>query len=293
MSNHRQNGQISWKVWTIIALVFVIGISSLVLTARQSRPSKPAPVPLIQPSTDDPVRAIVNGKAITEAELELAASQWSGGKTDSIELNQAQILERLVQQKLLVELGQDMGVENAIETRTRLQFTRDQILAEDGTKAFLAESVSENDIMTYYESERRVRSEQIQVRARQVVTPDEATAREIIRRLDKGEAFATLALAFSLDRASRESGGDLGFLNFDMLDPLLSEKIFAAADGDRIAPFETSQGWHVIEVISRRKAPIPSLEERRDAITALLKARKLETQLQKLRQKANIQIFQD
>lgn len=293
MSDHSQNGQISWTMRALIALVFILGISVLVLVARQAQPDKPSTAITVEQSDDDPVRAIVNGEAIRESQLELASTQWNQEQPDGDSFGREQVLDRLIQQKLLVMMGQELGVESTAETQTRLQFTHHQIIAEDSAKAFLSTAVSEEDILDYYETERRIRAEQTQIKARQILTPDEATAREIIRRLDKGEAFATLAMAFSLDRASREAGGDLGYLNYDMLDPSLSERIFAAADGARMDPFETPQGWHVVEVISRRKAPVPSLEDRRDAIVALLKARKLEARLQELRQKANVQIFQD
>ena len=293
MSDQSQNGQISWKVWAIIALGFGLGISVLVGVARQSQPSKSNPSTIIAQVEDDPVRVIVYGEATTERQLNLAISHWNTDLPKGGTLGRDQAVERLIQQKLLVKMGQELGVEETPEIQNRLNFARNQILAEESAKAFLETAITEEDILAYYENERRIRAEQTQIKARQIVTPDEATAREIIRRLDRGEAFATLALAFSLDRASRESGGDMGYLNYDMLDPVLSEKIFAASDGKRLEPFETSQGWHIVEVISRRKAPVPSLDERREAIIALLKAKKLESRLAELRQKANVQIVKN
>jgi len=291
MSDQRQNGQISRKTGALIALVFILGISALVLVARQS--AKPEPgkdTELILPQ-GDPVLAWLNGETITQSQLSLAMEQWNTGS--EIPITRLQALERLIQQRLLAHMGEDLGVDKNPETRNRLGFMRDLILAEDGVKTFLVDAVTETEIQTYYETERKIRAEQIQVKARQVVTPDAASAYEIIRRLDEGESFATLALAFSLDRASRESGGDLGYLNYDMLDPVLNDQIFSGKDGDRLEPFQTGQGWHVVEVLSRRKAPVPSLEERREAIIALLKAQKLEAQLKELRQNANLKIFED
>lgn len=293
MSEHTENGEISRKTALLIGLVFLLGISVLYIVARQSSTIDSSPDKQEASSSNDPVLAKVNGDPITNSQLDLAMSQWTDPSGNTPPLTRAQALERLIQQRLLVKLGENLDVGDDLETQNRLRFTRDQLLAENSAKAFLTQAVSEAEVQDYYDNERRIRSEQIQIKARQIVTPDEATAREIIRRLDKGEAFATLALAFSLDRASRESGGDMGYLIRDMLDPLLSDKIFAAADGTRLEPFETPLGWHIVEVIGRRSAPIPKLEERRGAILALLRAQKLDARLNELRQNANLQIFQD
>ena len=291
MSNESQNGQFSRKTGVLIALVFVFGISALVWVARQSSGSDfDADSELVLPQ-GDPVLARLHGETITQSQLAQAMEQWN--KSAKTPITRAQALERMIQQRLLAKMGSDLGVQNNTDTRNRLQFTKNLILAEDGVRAFLLDAVSDTEIQTYYETERKIRAEQTQVKARQIVTPDEASSREIIRRLDEGEGFATLALAFSLDRASREAGGDLGYLNHDMLDSALMDRIFAASDGDRLEPFATELGWHVVEVISRRKAPVPSLADRRKDIIELLKAQKLEAKLKELRENAKLQIFEN
>ena len=73
-----------------------------------------------------------------------------------------------------------------------------------------------------------------------------------------------------------------------MLAPGLSEKIFAAKDGERLAPFQTSQGWHIIEVQSRRNSPVASFEDRYEQIRDLVLAQKLGQFLSELKQDAKI-----
>lgn len=294
MSEPAENRSISKQQWLFIALIFAAGLMALFFVAQRNSSKNSEPKTPVNVAQDDPVIAILNGQSITKSEFDLAAAYFSLGQVpENTPMSDQEILDRLVQQKLLAGQASDLGILEQSYTKNRLKFAKEQILAEDSAAVLLSSLVSPMDIEEYYTNERIIRSQQIQVKARQIVSPDEAAAREIIRRLDKGESFASLALAFSLDRASREAGGDLGYLNSDMLDPNLSNKIFSGEDGDRLGPFQTGQGWHVVEILSRRQAPIASLEERREAITRLLQAQKLEAKMTELLKNADLQILED
>jgi len=287
-----QNGAVSKQKMLFIGLIFVLGLSLLFVAAQQNGPKKPAADNFSNQSGQDPVVAILGGDPITESQIEMASTYYSAGlKGGKVELTREQVLERLVQQKLLSKLGETQKLAENVETQNRLLFAREQILAEEAVADFLKDAVSEADISAHYEKERQILTSRIQIKARQIVLPDAATAKEIQRRLKGGEAFASLALAYSIDRASREAGGNLGYLNQDMLDPLLSSQIFASQDGAQLEPFETPQGWHVVEVINRRKTPIPGLDERREDIIQLLQSQKLQARLTRLKQDARLQIL--
>ncbi len=291
MSDLSEQNTLSPQSRLFIAVVFAIGLGILYFVAQKSANNLQGDTGPAVSTPDDPVIARLYGDVITESQLELARAFFSQDDPDEGLMSHELALDRLIQQRLLAKLAQQEKVESHTDTRNRIRFARDMILAEDALDSYLSSAVSDDEVLTYYEQEKRKWAGQIQVRARQIVLPDEATAKEIIRRLDDGEAFATLALAYSLDRASRESGGDLGYLNPDMLDPLLTDKIFAAEDGTRINRLETPQGWHVIEVTGRRKAPVASFEDRKDDIRALLEAQKLQSRLSELEAAGNLEII--
>lgn len=291
MSDLSEQNTLSPQSRLFIAVVFAIGLGILYFVAQKSANNLQGDTGPAVSTPDDPVIARLYGDVITESQLELARAFFSQDDPDEGLMSHELALDRLIQQRLLAKLAQQEKVESHTDTRNRIRFARDMILAEDALDSYLSSAVSDDEVLTYYEQEKRKWAGQIQVRARQIVLPDEATAKEIIRRLDDGEAFATLALAYSLDRASRESGGDLGYLNPDMLDPLLTDKIFAAEDGTRINRLETPQGWHVIEVTGRRKAPVARFEDRKDDIRALLEAQKLQSRLSELEAAGNLEII--
>jgi hypothetical protein len=76
-----------------------------------------------------------------------------------------------------------------------------------------------------------------------------AKAREILHRVQAGEDFSSLALAYSEDPATRELGGDLGSLARGSMLEDFENVVFTLPAGtlyDR--PVKTELGYHVVEV---------------------------------------------
>lgn len=75
---------------------------------------------------------------------------------------------------------------------------------------------------------------------------------EIYNRLQQGVSFATLARGFSQDVASAAKGGELGWMSADQLDPQFARQMETVPLKTISPPFESSFGWHIIEVDERR-----------------------------------------
>lgn len=70
-------------------------------------------------------------------------------------------------------------------------------------------------------------------------------------RILKGERFAKVAAEVSDDKASAQSGGDLGFFGRGRMEPNLENAAFALKDGDLSQPVQTPYGWHLVQPIER------------------------------------------
>ncbi|MDX9847105.1 MAG: peptidylprolyl isomerase, partial [Tenuifilaceae bacterium] len=68
----------------------------------------------------------------------------------------------------------------------------------------------------------------------------------------KGERFATLAVAYSEDRASATRGGELGFRAREELVKAFADVAFNLRDGQVSQIVETEYGFHIIQMIERR-----------------------------------------
>lgn len=128
-------------------------------------------------------------------------------------------------------------------------------------------------------------------------TEDQARAqmRELYERLEKGEDFAKLATEFSNDPGSKIAGGDLGWQPPGVFAPEFEEALNALKPGERSAPFNSSFGWHVAEVMERRTRDVTD-ESRRARARAALQQRKAaeeyDTWLRRLRSEAYVE-FRD
>ena len=82
------------------------------------------------------------------------------------------------------------------------------------------------------------------------------TLEDARRRLLAGEDFDELAKEFSEDPGSRQTGGDLGWVNPKELEPTFEEVMDATAEGDVSRVFRGTNGWHLLEVLERRRKNI-------------------------------------
>lgn len=101
-----------------------------------------------------------------------------------------------------------------------------------------------------------------QVRARHILVADEATALDIITRLQAGEDFAELARELSTDTGSAVQGGDLGWFGKNAMVPEFEAAAFALANpGDfTLEPVQSNFGFHIIQLIGRQDRPLNAEE---------------------------------
>jgi parvulin-like peptidyl-prolyl isomerase len=94
-----------------------------------------------------------------------------------------------------------------------------------------------------------------QVHARQIVVEKEEEALEVIERLEAGEDFVALAKELSIDEATKEEGGDLGWFVRDGfgVPKELAEVAFGLEVGQISEPISTTLGYHIIEVLGREE----------------------------------------
>jgi peptidyl-prolyl cis-trans isomerase SurA len=94
----------------------------------------------------------------------------------------------------------------------------------------------------------------ILVKLSEVVSDSEARHRmdTIKERLDNGKDFAELARQYSED-GSASNGGDLGWVNPGDTVPPFEQAMNALKPGEISAPVKSPFGWHIIQVMERRK----------------------------------------
>lgn len=126
---------------------------------------------------------------------------------------------------------------------------------------------------------------------------DDAQARQKLldlkARIEKGEDFAKLARENSEDTGSMLSGGDLGWSTPGMFVPEFEEAMGSTSVGSICRPFKSQYGWHILQVIERRKEDMSDKVKRNQAAN-VLRSRRFDEEFQlwltQIREEAYVEI---
>lgn len=126
---------------------------------------------------------------------------------------------------------------------------------------------------------------------------DDAQARQKLldlkARIEKGEDFAKLARENSEDTGSMLSGGDLGWSTPGMFVAEFEEAMANTTPGNISRPFKSQFGWHILQVLERRKEDMSDKVKRNQAAN-VLRSRRFDEEFQlwltQIREEAYVEI---
>ena len=143
--------------------------------------------------------------------------------------------------------------------------------------------ISEDVLNEYYldSQSRYMQDEQRQARHILVLSGDddvaaEATAQDLMARIQAGESFEELAAEFSADGTTAAQGGDLGARTRPQLSDELGSAVFTMAVGELSGPIKSEFGYHIVrldEVLEQ--GPLP-LDQVRGELLSELRDRETE-----------------
>jgi peptidyl-prolyl cis-trans isomerase C len=138
-------------------------------------------------------------------------------------------------------------------------------------------------IHDYYVKNYANKQPEKEVHARHILVKTEAEAKDIIKKLQGGANFGTLAESLSTDKGSaRNNGGDLGWFKKGDMVPAFSDAAFAMKPNSYSqTPVKSQFGYHVIQVLADREVPVPKEDEVKDKIRQQLIQQDIRTAVEK------------
>lgn len=238
----------------------------------------------------DKVIAKVNGKAITEADMQLAEAEI-GNELGSIppEARRRVILEYVIENQLFADAAEAAKLGSGAAFEERMNYWRRRALREYYFEAELKNSVSDADAKKFYDQQVGNAKAQEEVRARHILVENEELAKQLQERIGKGEDFVALAKEHSKDPGSKDDGGDLGYFSKGQMVPVFEETAFALKPGQVSAPVKSQFGWHIVKVEDRRQRGAPPFEAIKDRLVASMIHRKAQQVAADLRAKAELE----
>ncbi|MEA3407941.1 MAG: peptidylprolyl isomerase [Chloroflexota bacterium] len=226
--------------------------------------------------------AMVNNTVIRKAEFEKQYTQASiqftkrpGFEVDSDEGREAlqhledQVLNWLIDQVLIREAAKEQGI-SISEEEIDWQIARIKgqnegrfqkwLLANGLTMETLREQVHMDLITAAVRDEVTGSLSRTipQVHVRHILFSEESQAERALEELQEGANFIATARKYSEDEATRQDGGDLGFLPRGVMPPAFEEVAFSLEPGNTSSIINTGSGLHIIQVVEmdpQRRVP--------------------------------------
>jgi peptidyl-prolyl cis-trans isomerase C len=204
-----------------------------------------------------------------------------------------QLLETLIDARLLAKAGEAEGLGKSPEFAAALDDARVTILAALITKARIAEATTEAKLKAAYAADPGRFSDKT-VKVSHILLESEADARQVLAEAVRpGTDFEALARRRSTG-PSAARGGDLGWIERGRMVPEFEAAAFATAKGQVYPqPIKTQFGWHVLKVDDVRGDEPASFEAVKGKVREQVEHDVKTALLRDLRAKAKIAVDED
>lgn len=241
-------------------------------------------------AADGDVVAKVGSQSITEGELKLAEADLGEqfGKMPP-EQRKLAVLSALIDIKSLAQEAEKAKVGDDPAVKARVAFLRERALHNAYFQKSGVDTITDAELKARYDAEvaKLKPVEEIHARHILVKTKDEALA--VIKELDGGADFMTLAASKSSGPSGPE-GGDLGFFGPGQMVPPFEKAAYALPVGTYTKePVETQFGWHVIQVTEKRPQPQPAFDQVKEQVRQVVMREKYMQIVQKARDELKVE----
>jgi peptidyl-prolyl cis-trans isomerase C len=231
--------------------------------------------------------AMVNGIAIPETEVEQLVRSSpvheQGQKARELALNS------LVNGELMVQAARRGGLDKTAEAKQAIEAATRQILANAAAAQYLkSHPLSDTAVRARYDEMVRTMPKE-EFRLRHILTKSKEEAEEVAADLRSGKTFEQLAPK-SLDKASADKGGELGWVPPNLLRPGVEVAVTKLKPAEVSVPIQTELGWEVVQWEEKRPTNVPTLEAVKEQIRERLQQEAIQGYIAELRGKATIKL---
>jgi peptidyl-prolyl cis-trans isomerase C len=232
--------------------------------------------------------AIVNGKAVPKARLDLLMQQATrGGQQPVTPELEARARDEVVLREVFAQEAEKRGLSASASYRSQMELARQTILIRELFTTYQEKNpVTDADAQAEYDKF-RAQNSGTEYHARHILVEKEDEAKGLLKQLKAGAKFDELAKKHSTDKGSGANGGDLDFAKAESYVPEFGKAMIALKKGETTdAPVKSQFGWHIIKLEDTRDAKFPSFEEVKPQVVQRLQQQKLQQFQEELRKKA-------
>lgn len=171
------------------------------------------------------------------------------------------VLIALVNRQAVLNAARKEGVDKSAEYRQDVASAQQNILISLMAKKYeAAHPVTEKAIKAKYDSVFSKKSP-TQYRLREIVTTSFKSAKDALDKIRHGADFSIVAAEMSTDQSTAELGGELGWQFASRLPAPILKVVRTLKIKQVAGPISVPQGDAVVQLLGKRSAPKPSLEQ--------------------------------
>lgn len=230
-------------------------------------------------SEKDQVLATVEGKEITQSQLDLLIEQAPQDQQMQFRTHEGrrQLLNEMIAQELFYLKGKAEKVEETEEYQKEFAEMTEKFLKSYMISHFMSSvKVEEAELRQYYDENQDKFIAPDSVRCSHILVPAKQQAIDIIEEINAGgKTFDQAAKAYSVDTSNKDRGGDLGYFHKGQMVAEFEMAAFSLNPGEMTSePIQTQFGWHIIQCNDRKTNEIVPFEAARDSLHRFLLGQK-------------------
>lgn len=259
--------------------------------AKQDASAEQAEVPEIKPG--NPVVAKVGDKEINRVDV-LNFIQTLPENTRQMPIGQLFPLavNEIVNSRIISKKVASANLDDDPTVKKQLEAAKDQIVRGVFVQKQIEKGMTDERLKEAYDLYVKNFPEVPEIKTSHILVKEEATAKDVLGKLEDGGDFAELAKEYSID-PTKDKGGELGYISKqDQVIPEFLEAAFALKDGGiSKEPLKSEFGYHIIKVDEMRNRPPASFEQAKPFLAAQLQGAVLNDLISKWRSEAEVEVF--
>ena len=239
----------------------------------------------------------VNGKAITQEEVDQELMQATQGRFNQVPADRQaafrkQVLQQLIGKELIYDDAKKSGITKSAEYKREYKKLEERMKKELAIQVWqkkLLDSIkiSDKELKEYYKKNIDEFREKESVHARHILVKTKEEAQKIINQLKSlsGEKLKAKFIELAKKEStgpSGKNGGDLGYFSKGQMVPEFNDKVFSMKKGTITKePVKTQFGYHVIYLEDKKPSMTRSFDEVKGFIEQRLKMEKFKSEMKK------------
>jgi peptidyl-prolyl cis-trans isomerase C len=203
---------------------------------------------------------------------------------------QSAVRDLLINQALMAQAATKDGLDKLPLVQAQIELARQAVLMQAWQQQ-LAQSkeITDDELKQEYDRQVKLLGSR-QFRLRHLLVNEEATAKLLFDRVKSGGKIADLSAEYSLDEASRNTGGLTDWMAQGEMVPALLKAVESLKPGQLAsAPVRGPAGWHVLALEEARAFTPPARDTLKPQLQRAIVQQRLQAAVETMRSSAKVE----